>query len=126
MLGNPIKNSSKLQILPNGISYKQEFKLFTDKQKLYSLQVTASFQDLQAQFVKLCANSHDLFKHLHPLWKNSNFFIKLPFKMNEDVNPTKATHAGMTPSDLILAREECAQLLTQGLIEPTTSNWASH
>ena len=30
----------------------------------------------------------------------------------------------MTPSDLILAREECAQLLAQGLIEPTTSNWA--
>ena len=36
----------------------------------------------------------------------------------------KASHAGMTPSDLILAREECAQLLALGLIESTTSNWA--
>ena len=76
--------AKKLRILPNGISYRREFKPFTDKQKLYSLQVTASFLNLQTQFVKLCANSHDQFKHPHPLWKNSKFFIKLPFKMNED------------------------------------------
>ena len=44
--------------------------------------------------------------------------------MNEEVNPTKATHAGMTPYDLILAKEECAQLLAQGLIKLITSNWA--
>lgn len=28
------------------------------------------------------------------------------------MNPTKATHADMTPSDLLLAREKYAQLLT--------------
>ena len=39
------------------------------------------------------------------------------------MNPTKATHVGMTPSDLLLARKEYAQLMAQGLIEPTTSNW---
>ena len=30
----------------------------------------------------------------------------------------------MTPSDLKLAQEECFQLLKQGLIEPTSSEWA--
>ena len=30
----------------------------------------------------------------------------------------------MTPTDLKLAQEECSQLLNQGLIEPTNSEWA--
>ena len=30
----------------------------------------------------------------------------------------------MNPDDLKLAREECAALLKQGLIEPTKSEWA--
>ena len=30
----------------------------------------------------------------------------------------------MTPSDLKLAQQECSQLLQQGLIEPTNSDWA--
>ncbi|KAL0295147.1 UNVERIFIED_CONTAM: polyprotein [Sesamum radiatum] len=47
------------------------------------------------------------------------FFIQLPFKLNEDANPIKASHPGMTPDDLVLAREECNQLLALGLIEPT-------
>ncbi|KAL0293678.1 UNVERIFIED_CONTAM: polyprotein, partial [Sesamum calycinum] len=46
------------------------------------------------------------------------------FKLNEDANPIKASHPGMTPDDLVLAREECNQLLALGLIEPTKSNWA--
>ncbi|KAH9697723.1 hypothetical protein KPL71_023728 [Citrus sinensis] len=50
--------------------------------------------------------------------------IRLPFKLNEDINPTKATHPGMSPSDLLLAQQECSQLLAQGLIEPTSSQWA--
>ena len=56
--------------------------------------------------------------------ENESFFIKLPFKLNEDINPTKATHPGMTPSDLKLAQQECSQLLQQGLIEPTNPYWA--
>ena len=48
----------------------------------------------------------------------------MKFKLNEDINPTKATHPGMTPSDLQAARKECHDLLRQGLIEPTKSNWA--
>lgn len=46
--------------------------------------------------------------------------------MNEDANPTKATHLGMTPSDLLFTRKECNELLQQGLIEPITSGWACH
>ena len=30
----------------------------------------------------------------------------------------------MSPSDLLLAKQECSQLLQQGLIEPTDSDWA--
>ena len=30
----------------------------------------------------------------------------------------------MSPSDLLLAQQECSQLLAQGLIEPTNSQWA--
>ena len=56
--------------------------------------------------------------------ENQDFFIKLPFKLNEDINPIKAIHPGMTPSDLNLAQAECSQLLAQGLIEPAHSNWA--
>ncbi|MCH85865.1 polyprotein-like, partial [Trifolium medium] len=68
--------------------------------------------------------SHEKFHHPNPLWENKEFFIQLPFKLNEDVNPTKATHPGMSPSDYALAKEECNQLLRQGLIEPTKSEWA--
>ncbi|KAH9801802.1 hypothetical protein KPL71_001165 [Citrus sinensis] len=55
---------------------------------------------------------------------NKDILIRLPFKLNEDINPTKATHLGMSPSDLALAQKECSQLLAQGLIEPTNSQWA--
>ncbi|XP_050211579.1 uncharacterized protein LOC126661756 [Mercurialis annua] len=67
------------------------------------------------EFLSKCPN---------PLWKNPYFFISLPFEQNEDVNPTKATHPGMSPSDLTLAIDECAQLLSQNLIESTKSEWA--
>ena len=30
----------------------------------------------------------------------------------------------MSPSDLLLVKQECLDLLQQGLIEPTQSNWA--
>ncbi|MED6191253.1 hypothetical protein PIB30_114337, partial [Stylosanthes scabra] len=84
----------------------------------------SEYEGIQQRLLKVCCDSHDQFLHPHPLWKNQEFFIKLPFKKNEDINPTKATHSGMNPDDLKLAKEECAALLAQGLIEPTTSNWA--
>ena len=74
--------------------------------------------------MNFCPESHSEFTHPNPLWKNKSFSIELPFKLNEDINPTKATHPGMSPSDLLLAQRECSQLLAQGLIEPTSSQWA--
>nr|GEW77007.1 putative zinc finger, CCHC-type [Tanacetum cinerariifolium] len=41
-----------------------------------------------------------------------------------DVNLTKASHPGMNPDHYQLAKEECEQLVSQGIIEPTTSQWA--
>jgi hypothetical protein len=58
------------------------------------------------------------------IWQNPQFFIKLPFKLNEDINPTKASHSGMNHEHKMLAQEECAQLQAQGLIEPTDSQWS--
>ncbi|XP_042509130.1 uncharacterized protein LOC122084761 [Macadamia integrifolia] len=56
--------------------------------------------------------------------KNPDFFITLPFKKNEDVNPTKASHPGLNPEHLSLAIQETQQLQSQGLLEPTFSPWA--
>ena len=56
-------------------------------------------------------------KNPNLLWKNLKFFIYLPFKKNEDVNPTKASHRGMNPEHLALATQELSTLLSEGLIE---------
>ncbi|KAH9716958.1 hypothetical protein KPL71_021647 [Citrus sinensis] len=114
-----------LQIIPTGIRVKSMFKPFTDILKLYNLSETPqSYQDISTKLLSFCPESHSEFTHPNPLWTNKSFFIKLPFKLNEDINPTKATHPGMSPSDLLLAQQECSQLLAQGLIEPTSSQWA--
>ena len=55
---------------------------------------------------------------------NPDFFIHLPFKKNEDVNPTKASHRGMNLEHLAPTKQEISTLLTEGLIEPTSSPWA--
>ncbi|KAG8481584.1 hypothetical protein CXB51_026542 [Gossypium anomalum] len=43
---------------------------------------------------------------------------------NEDINPTKASHQGMNPDHLLLAKQECQELQQQDLIEPSDSQWA--
>ena len=101
------------------------FMPYTNVLRLYTLSDTAPpYTSISQKFLELCPENHSHFTHPSPLWKNTQFFIHLPFKLNEDVNPTKATHPGMPPSDLTLAKQECTQLLRQGLIEPTTSDWA--
>lgn len=117
-----ISQANKLRISASGLSFKKNFKPFTTIQNLFLAEKEE--HPLIQQFQHLFTESHAEFKHSSPLWKNSNFFVRLPFKMNEDINPTKATHPGMSPSDLTLAKEECAQLLQQGLIEPANSEWA--
>ncbi|KAH6783226.1 Acyl-CoA N-acyltransferase with RING/FYVE/PHD-type zinc finger domain-containing protein [Perilla frutescens var. hirtella] len=82
------------------------------------------FEETTKELRKLCAESHAEFQHPAPLWKNEAFFVQLPFKKNKDINSTKATHPGMNPEELALAKQECSQLLSLGLIEPTKSNWA--
>lgn len=104
--------ASRLQILPTQIKFKIEFKPYSRILKLYSLsKIPAGYEEIKSNLLKLCADNHEEFLHLKPLWKNKDFFVQLPFNLNEDINPTKATHLGMSPSDYTLAREECNQLL---------------
>ncbi|KAI5444710.1 hypothetical protein KIW84_013112 [Lathyrus oleraceus] len=117
--------ASRLQVLPTGIKFKREFKPYSGILKLYSLsKIPVGYEEIKSNLLKLCADNHEEFRHPKPLWENKDFFVQLTFKLNEDINPTKATHPGMSPSDYSLAREECHQLLKQGLIEPTKSEWA--
>ena len=60
----------------------------------------------------------------YPCVRMPVFFIHLPFKKNEDVNPIKDSHGGMNPEHFVLAKQELSTLLTEGLIEPTTFLWA--
>ncbi|KAH9680087.1 hypothetical protein KPL71_026412 [Citrus sinensis] len=116
LLGFDILHQIKhLQIIPTGIRVKSMFKPFTDILKLYNLSETPqSYQDISTKLLSFCPESHSEFTHPNPLWKNKSLFIKLPFKLNDDINPTKATHPGMSHSDLLLAQQECSQLLAQG------------
>ncbi|KAK4403145.1 polyprotein [Sesamum angolense] len=84
----------------------------------------APYAYIANQLKQCCADSHANFKHPYPLWKNSEFFIQLPFKLNEDANPIKVSHSRMTPNDLALAREECKRFLALELIKRMKSNWA--
>ncbi|KAK0598403.1 hypothetical protein LWI29_034324 [Acer saccharum] len=126
LIGWDIFHQSKsLQILPTGIRFKRNFKTFSEIPKIFPLlEIQPPFDQIQAKLLRLCADDHATFSHPSPLWKNLDFFIKLPFKLNEDINPTKASHSGMSPTDLQMAHKECNELLRQGLIEHTSSPWA--
>ncbi|KAH9698032.1 hypothetical protein KPL71_023850 [Citrus sinensis] len=115
----------KLQITASGIRFKQMFQPYTNVLRLFVLSDTPPpYTFIKNQLLPFCLESHNLFSHSIPLRKNQDFFIKLPFKLNKYINPTKGIHPGMTPSDLKLAQAECSQLLAQGLIEPAYSDWA--
>ncbi|KAH9704967.1 hypothetical protein KPL70_011686 [Citrus sinensis] len=114
-----------LFLTSSGVQYKQMFLPYTDTLRLYALLETPSpYSHISQKLLEFCPENHSQFHHPSPLWKNEQFFIHLPFKLNEDINPTKASHPGMSPSDLLLAKQECSQLLQQGLIESTDSDWA--
>ncbi|KAH9724631.1 hypothetical protein KPL70_007559 [Citrus sinensis] len=109
----------------SGVRYKQMFLPYTNTLRLYTLSETQSpYSQISQKLLEFCPENHSQFHHPAPLWKNEQFFIHLPFKLNEDINPTKASHPGMSPSDLLLAKQECSQLLQQGLIKSTDSDWA--
>ncbi|KAH9704951.1 hypothetical protein KPL70_011676 [Citrus sinensis] len=114
-----------LFLTSSGVRYKQMFLPYTDTLRLYALSETPSpYSHISQKLLEFCPENHSQFHHPSPLWKNEQFFIQLPFKLNEDINPTKASHPGMSPSDLLLAKQECSQLLQQGLIESTDLDWA--
>ncbi|KAK3183218.1 hypothetical protein Dsin_030504 [Dipteronia sinensis] len=116
---------TSLRILPSGGRYKRDFNPFSLLHKIFPLsELQPPFQNIQQKLLQFCTNSHAEFTHPSPLWKNPDFFVHLPFKLNEDANPTKATHSGMSPSDLQLATAECNELLSHDVIEPTSSQWA--
>lgn len=91
------------------------------------LPIADSLHGLQQKLIQQsCAETHSKFlkKCQIPLWTNKEFFISLPFKRNEDVNPIKESYSGMHPDHYKLAVAELNQLKTEGLIESTSSQWA--
>ncbi|KAL4303399.1 hypothetical protein GQ457_10G020850 [Hibiscus cannabinus] len=128
LLGFDIFNQVRLlRITPRGIEYIQMFKPFVQIERLFLTQSTEEIQSLIAELkARSCTESHEDFlsKCDHPLWQNPEFYVKLPFKKNEDINPTKASHTRMNPEHQKLAIAECNELLQQGLIEPSDSQWA--
>ncbi|GJZ18952.1 putative zinc finger, CCHC-type containing protein [Tanacetum coccineum] len=112
------------------LHYRSFFNPWTAMHRLFVASITPPIFNISSIKQRLiqtcCASSHTEFltKHPSPLWLNPSFFVSLPFKQNEDVNPTKASHPGMNPDHYQLAKEECEQLVSQGIIEPTTSPWA--
>ncbi|KAL4318901.1 hypothetical protein GQ457_18G021790 [Hibiscus cannabinus] len=128
LLGFDIFNQVRLlRITPRGIEYRRMFKPFVQIERLFLTQSTEEVQSLIEDLkARSCAESHEDFlsKCDHPLWQNPEFYVKLPFKKNEDINPTKASHTGMNPEHQKLAIAECSELLQQGLIEPSDSQWA--
>ncbi|KAF3432554.1 hypothetical protein FNV43_RR27294 [Rhamnella rubrinervis] len=74
-----------------------------DKDILVSMDTYAKGA-VSPSLLKSYVDSHDQFDHPTSLWKNSKLFIHLSFKMNEDINPMKATHLGMSLPDLNITR----------------------
>ncbi|KAJ9550757.1 hypothetical protein OSB04_014802 [Centaurea solstitialis] len=121
-----------LHTLPNirfakeGLRYKSFLNPWSSVPKLY-MATSVNTEVIKQQIIQTsCASSHTEFltKNKNPLWLNPSFFVSLPFKQNEDVNPTKASHPGMNPEHYQLAIKECTELVEQSIIEPTTSPWA--
>ncbi|GJV21839.1 putative reverse transcriptase domain, viral movement protein [Tanacetum coccineum] len=112
-----------------GLHYRIFFNSWTAMHRLFVASITLPIFNISSRKQRLiqtcCASSHTEFltKHPSPLWLNPLFFVSLPFKQNEDVHPTKASHPGMNPDHYQLAKEECEQQVSQGIIEPTTSPW---
>ncbi|KAF8011959.1 hypothetical protein BT93_I0169 [Corymbia citriodora subsp. variegata] len=95
----------KFRILSHGLRFKNQFKEFVDIKRFYVLQ-PAVLDPIIQNLLSSCAETHSQFSQTctQPLWKNSSFYVKLPFKRNEDINPTKASHSGMSPEHLTLAQ----------------------
>ena len=101
--------NDRLQILFQGIKLKRKFKPYSIISKLFALpDAPPRNEEIKDKLLKMSANSHDLFEHL---WKNEKFVVELSFRLNEDINSTKAVRSRMSPSNRAAAFEECQQLL---------------
>ena len=81
---NKVIKKADLRILPTGLRYKQYFTSWEPIQN-YFLTPPEPFLEEKTRLCQTsCADSHAdfLLKCNHPLWKNEQFFISLPFKMN--------------------------------------------
>ncbi|KAL4588678.1 hypothetical protein LXL04_001571 [Taraxacum kok-saghyz] len=115
-----------MRFLRTGLRYKSFFNPYSPVQRV-CMTTPVSLDAIKQHIIQTsCATSHTEFlkKNSSPLWLNPDFFVELPFKHNEDVNPTKASHPGMNPDHYQLAVQECDDLVAQGVIESTTSPWA--
>ncbi|CAH8278553.1 unnamed protein product [Arabidopsis lyrata] len=124
-----LKKKFGISLEPRGVRWKNLYKAFTTMHRLFSIEdsVSAEFNKIEEELkMASCADSHTEFlqKCNHPLWLNSSFFVSLPFKEDVHTTPTKASHAGMPPTLLQKANEECNQLMDQGIISRTNSPWA--
>ncbi|KAH9716750.1 hypothetical protein KPL71_021566 [Citrus sinensis] len=89
------EHHSKLFRAVNGETFETTLitKKPVDTLRLYALSETSSpYSHISQKFLEFCPENHSQFHHPSPLWKNEQFFIHLPFKLNEDINPTKASH----------------------------------
>ena len=110
------------------MAYKQYFTAWESISNFFQLHLDP-YQEIKEKLIQYsCATTHSEFlqKCNKSLWKNEEFFISLPFKQNEDANPTKASHPGMSPEHQQMATDECVEFQQQGLIESTNSQWACH
>ncbi|KAH9686122.1 hypothetical protein KPL70_014243 [Citrus sinensis] len=79
-----------LFLTSSGVRNKQMFLPYTDTLRLYALSKTPSpYSHISQKLLEFCPENHSQFHHPSPLWKNEQFFIHLPFKLNEDINPQK-------------------------------------
>ena len=100
-----------LRCSSKGLLHKQHLLTWTQVPHLFTVD---PFDSPRLQIINdCCTNTHSefLLKNPNPLWKNPNFFLHLPFKKNEDVNSTKASHRGMNPDHLALAKQELSTIL---------------
>ncbi|XP_070045601.1 uncharacterized protein [Nicotiana tomentosiformis] len=104
----------QLQIKANRITFKKQFKPYFEIPRLFQITNDKQIKEIEQNPIEhSCAESHKDFikKGKNPLWKNEEFFfIKLPFKKNKNINPTKASYSGMSPDHLQLEKKECEEL----------------
>ncbi|ESQ44802.1 hypothetical protein EUTSA_v10003417mg, partial [Eutrema salsugineum] len=123
------KKNFDISIETRGMRWKAFYKAFTTIPRLFTVEgvITQDFEKIKEEIaIVSCPDSHTDFlqKCDKSLWLNSEFFVSLPFKENVHTTPTKASHAGMPPTLLTQANEECDQLVKQGVVSSTNSPWA--